>query len=138
MIARQLKLMLRAYNGECDAAVASVTWKNIVTLKERLTKSLDSINKLGDTVCCSITPKYVALKQEEMELAYEYAEKVQLEKEEKRLVREQLRRGLHQVRKPCGRVQHQTFQCEITGLGGRHRREILQPCANSIGSSGLA
>jgi uncharacterized lipoprotein YajG len=29
------KLMLRAFNGECDAALAKVRWDNIVKMEER-------------------------------------------------------------------------------------------------------
>ena len=34
MVDRQLKLMLRAFNGDCEAATANATWKN-VALKSR-------------------------------------------------------------------------------------------------------
>jgi hypothetical protein len=91
MVERQLKLMLRAFNGECDGTIANVSWKNVVTLQERIRKSFDAINKLGETVQCHIERSYLALKEEELQLAYEHAEKQHEEKEEQRALREQMR-----------------------------------------------
>ncbi len=91
MIARQLKLMLRAFNGECDSIVSGVTWKNVVSLKERMQRSYDAVNKLGETQQCSIQPAYLELKIEELQLGFDYAEKLNVEKEEQRALREQMR-----------------------------------------------
>jgi hypothetical protein len=91
MTERQLKLMLRAFNGECDGAIASVSWKNVVTLRERIHRSFDAINKLGETVQCAIAARYLELKEEELQLAYECAEKLHEEREEQRHLREQMR-----------------------------------------------
>jgi DNA repair exonuclease SbcCD ATPase subunit len=91
MTARQLKLMLRAFNGECDGAIASVSWKNVVTLHERIRKSFEGINKLGETVQCEIVRAYLTLKEDELALAHECAEKLHEEREEQRHLREQMR-----------------------------------------------
>jgi hypothetical protein len=91
MVARQIKLMLRAFNGECEAAVGNVSWKNVITLRERVRKSFDAINKLGETQQCRIAESYFRLRLDEIDLAHEYAEKVQAEKEEQRELREQMR-----------------------------------------------
>jgi chemotaxis protein histidine kinase CheA len=91
MVDRQIKLMLRAFNGECEAATANVSWKNVVTLRERIRKSFEAINKLGETIECEITMAFLRLRLDELDLAYEYAEKVHAEKEEQRELREQMR-----------------------------------------------
>ncbi len=91
MTKRQLKLMLRAFNGECDAAVAKVRYNNVTALKQRIERSFDAINKLGETNRCEISRRYLALKQNELNLAHEYQEKRQAEKEEQRQIREQMR-----------------------------------------------
>lgn len=91
MSKRQLKLMLRAFNGECDAAVGKVRYNNVVALRQRLERSFAAINKLGETNKCQITTNYLALKQDELNLAHEYNEKRQEEKEEQRRIREQMR-----------------------------------------------
>lgn len=91
MVDRQIKLMLIAFNGECEAATSNVTWKNIVALRQRIRKSFENINKLGETVQCQITMDFLKLRLDELDIAYEYAEKVHAEQEEQRELREQMR-----------------------------------------------
>lgn len=88
---RYIKLMLRAFNGECDAMIADVKWNNISKMEERLEKSFEAINKMGETHSTSITKKYKDLKLEELRLAFEYQEKLHQEKEEQRIIKEQMR-----------------------------------------------
>ncbi|NNB84940.1 DUF4041 domain-containing protein [Corallococcus exiguus] len=88
---RTLKLMLRAFNGEADACVAKVTYKNIKTMEARIEKAADAINSLTKIQSCTIASKYVALKLDELRLAYEYAERVQQERDEQKRIREQMR-----------------------------------------------
>jgi hypothetical protein len=47
---RRQKLILRAFNGECDAATANVKWNNITRMEERIRKAYDALNILGDTL----------------------------------------------------------------------------------------
>ena len=91
MVDRQLKLMLRAFNGECDGATANVSWKSVVPLRERIRKSFEAVNKLGESVQCEIAMPYLKLRLDELDLAYEAAEKVHAEKEEQRELREHMR-----------------------------------------------
>jgi len=88
---RYIKLMLRAFNGECDAMIADVKWNNISKMEERIEKSFDAINKMGETHSTSITKKYKDLKLKELRLAFEYQEKLHQEKEEQRIIKEQMR-----------------------------------------------
>jgi predicted nuclease with TOPRIM domain len=39
MTNRTIKLMLRAFNNECDAAVLKVRWNNVQKMRERITKA---------------------------------------------------------------------------------------------------
>jgi cellobiose-specific phosphotransferase system component IIA len=91
MVSRTLKLLLRAFNGECDAAIAKVKYNNIHVMETRIQKAFEAINKLGDVQKCSITPVFLKLRLEELFLAFEYQEKIQAEKEEQRRIREQMR-----------------------------------------------
>jgi len=85
------KLLLRAFNGECEAAVANVAWNNAVRMEERIAKSFDAINKLGGVMKISITAEFRDLKLAELRLKHEYEEKLHAEKEEQRHIREQMR-----------------------------------------------
>jgi len=91
MTKRTIKLMLRAFNNECDASVLKVSWNNVQKMRERVTKAYEAINKLGEPVKIEINPKFLELKLKEIGLAHEYQEKLQAEKEEQRRIREQMR-----------------------------------------------
>jgi|GEM_PF-6015556 len=46
MVKQQAKLMLRAFNGECDAAITKVRY-DVTNVEQRLEKAYDEIDKLG-------------------------------------------------------------------------------------------
>jgi hypothetical protein len=85
------KLMLFAFNGECDGLIAKVKWNNALKTKERIQKAFENINKLGVTTNTEITADFLRLKLEELALTYEYEQKKYEEKEEQRQIREQMR-----------------------------------------------
>lgn len=91
MLKHYMKVMLRAFNGECDAAVANVSWNNISKMEERVRKSFDGVNQLGAVTQVSITREYLDLKLNELRLTHEYEQKRYDEKEEQRKVRERIR-----------------------------------------------
>lgn len=86
-----MKLVLRAFNGECDAAVAHVEWNNASKMEERIRKSFEAINELGNAMQVSITPTYLELNLEELRLEFELEEKKHEIAEEQRQIREQMR-----------------------------------------------
>jgi Domain of unknown function (DUF4041)/Meiotically up-regulated gene 113 len=86
-----LKLMLRAFNGECDAAIAKVKYNNIHVMEARIKKAYEVVNGLAEVQRCEITKPFLDLKLKELYLAHEYQEKLQEEKEEQRRIREQMR-----------------------------------------------
>ena len=91
MILRIVKLQLRSFNGECDAAIANVRWNNYSQMEARIKKSRDAINELCAWSGCYITSEYLYSKLEELETVYLYAEKKQAEKEEQRAAAEKIR-----------------------------------------------
>jgi Domain of unknown function (DUF4041)/T5orf172 domain len=97
-----IKLVLRAFNGECDACVMKVKYNNIQTMEKRVRKAYDELNKLSQTTHCEITPQYLDLKLQELWLTHEYQEKKYLKLEEQRTIREQMReeeRALRELEK---------------------------------------
>ncbi len=105
MVKKNIKLMLRAFNGECEGAVADVSWNNVTRMEERIRKAFEAINKLGEVLQVSITPSYLQLKLDELHLAFEYEQKKYQEREEQRRIREEMReeeraaREIEQARK---------------------------------------
>jgi len=86
-----LTLILRAFNGECDAAILQVKYNNAIKLETRIKKAFETLNKLSETTRSQIMPSYRDLKLEELYLTHEFLEKKQEEAEEQRRIREQMR-----------------------------------------------
>lgn len=84
-------VVMYAFNGDCDAAVARVTYKNIKTHEKRIQKTFEKLNSRSDYTHCEIKDSYLQLKLEELHLAYEFYEKKAEEAEEQREIREQMR-----------------------------------------------
>jgi hypothetical protein len=91
MVKLNEKLFLRAFNGECDAAVANVSWNNVTKMEERIRKSFEAINKLGEVLSVSLTQEYLKLKLDELRLTHEHEQKRYQEREEQRRTREEQR-----------------------------------------------
>lgn len=86
MTSEAIKLMLRAFNTECEAAINKVKASNIESIEKRIQKSYEAINKLNNMNELTITRNYLNEKLNELYLAYEY----ELAKEaERELLREQ-------------------------------------------------
>ena len=88
---RTLRLMLRAFNGESDAIIARVSWNNIDRMLERLQAVFDAINKLGDSYKCYLNREYLQMKRKELQLTFEYEDKIKKEKDEQRELKERMR-----------------------------------------------
>ena len=84
MTNRAIRMTLRAYNGECDAAIAKVKWNNVRPCLNRIEKSSEMLDKLNASNNMTISREYKRLKRRELRAVHEYAEKKQLEKEERR------------------------------------------------------
>lgn len=88
---KYLALMLRAFNGECDSAIAKVKATNFQTMENRINKAFESLNKLGELQFCSIASAYRDLRLDELRLEHEHALKIQAEREEQRAIKEEMR-----------------------------------------------
>lgn len=89
MVKDMQKLLLRAFNVECDDIVANVKVSNFDKSKERMIKIKNQISDLGKIMSISIRPEYLGLKLEELHLALDFAQKKQ---EEKDCIREERER----------------------------------------------
>ncbi len=76
MVKDMQKLLLRAFNSECDECINNVKYNNFDAAKQRITSSSDAISKLGKMLSVAITAAYFTLKIEELHLAFEYRLKV--------------------------------------------------------------
>ncbi len=81
MVNNYKKLLLRAFNVECDDIVANVRVSNLDRSVERIQKISEQISKLGKNMGIGISPAYIHLKIEEVKLALDFQQKKQAEKE---------------------------------------------------------
>ena len=91
MVRDASKLLLRAFNGECEHLTGKVKYNNFDSYKKRIESAKATIDKLGQTMNINISYEYFELKIKELHLAFEYQQMKQKEKEEQRMLREQLR-----------------------------------------------
>lgn len=91
MVADMQKLLLRAFNSECDDVIEHVKYNNLDSSLKRINSSRDAISKLGAIMQISIAPAYYKLKIDEMYLAFEYQRKKEQEKEEQKEARARMR-----------------------------------------------
>lgn len=83
MVNRQSKLTRRAFNSECEAAIANVRWNNFNAMHKRICTAFEQINGANSSMNLRINPEYSKLKLEELRLTHEYREKLKAEKEER-------------------------------------------------------
>ncbi|GLW38288.1 chromosome segregation ATPase [Pectobacterium carotovorum subsp. carotovorum] len=90
MTTRAINLTARAFNGECDAAIANCTFKNWSVMHDRIHAAFDKINALNEVNDVHISKEYLRLKLKELDLVHAYKMKKQSEKEEQREIRAQM------------------------------------------------
>lgn len=91
MVTQTTKLLMRAYNDECQEIIGKVKFSNIERSLEQIRKAAASISKLGSVMDISVPDSYIQLKVKEAQLAYEYTVAKEKEKEEIRALKEQER-----------------------------------------------
>ncbi len=90
--------MLRAFNGECDAFTARVTYRNVITMQKRIESAFEQINKLADAWYCQLSEDYLRLRLDELNLVYEYAELKERARQEQMALRERIREEEREAR----------------------------------------
>ncbi|RWM10255.1 MAG: DUF4041 domain-containing protein [Mesorhizobium sp.] len=95
MTRRNVRLTLRAFNNECDAAIANTRWNNVNAMEKRILNAQAQIDKHNASNSVFVTGEFVRLKLKELYLTHEHREKLKAEKEERaetaRLAREEQR-----------------------------------------------
>lgn len=91
MVKDMQKLLLRAFNSECDETISKVKYNNFETSKKKILKSAEQIQKLGTMMGICVNDAYIDSKIDELHLALEYQIKKKEEKELQRELRAQQR-----------------------------------------------
>lgn len=95
---KQVKLMLKAFNIECDNLFGLLKTSNFSNILERIEKVAKSIEELSVSFKCGFSNDYIELKFKECELQYQFKLKQQKEKEEQQAIREQMKEEQQAIR----------------------------------------
>ena len=113
LINNNIKLALRAFNGDCDVSISKVNYNNVNAMIEKIKKSFDTINKTMEPQHITINTKYLNLKLDELKLAHEFKEKQYEEKEEQRRIKEEMReeeKALRELEKAQKEAEQEEFK----------------------------
>lgn len=91
LIKENMKQMIRNFNIECDICIDKVRFYNYESSKKRIIKAYETQNRLNEANALELSPKYLRLKLQELELSYSYHKKRKEEQEELRRIKEQLK-----------------------------------------------
>lgn len=91
MVKDMQKLLLRAFNSECEEIVDRIKYNNFETSLKRINASYEQIAKLGSIMGVAIAREYYNSKIDELRLALEYRQKKQEEKEAQKVLKDQQR-----------------------------------------------
>ncbi len=93
MVRDNVKLVLRAFNGDAESAIALVTWRNYTKMRERIQAAKEQIEALAARFQITINAEYVALKLRELKLTFEFEERKERERSEQRELQAEAREG---------------------------------------------
>lgn len=98
ILEKQAKLMLKAFNIECDNLIGMVKSSNFSLILEKIEKLAKDIEELSISYSCGFSNDYVRLKFEECELQYQFKLRYQKEQEEQQAIREQIKEEQQAIR----------------------------------------
>ena len=87
----QVRLMLKAFNIECDLLISSVRSSTYSKVLERIEKVANELEKNSISLKAGFTKEFVALKFQECTLQYQFKMKEEREQEEQQRIKEQMR-----------------------------------------------
>lgn len=84
------KQILRCFQAECTNLLINLSVKNIDSVRSRIAKSFESLNKIFEIDGIRLAQKMLELKLEELNLTYTFQLKQQQEKEQQKAIKEQM------------------------------------------------
>lgn len=90
-ITTQIRQILRSFNAECDLAISNITLKNIDTMRNKILRSYEALNKIYKSDGVQITKTFLENKLQQLITSHSYQEKLEDEREQKKLIQEQLK-----------------------------------------------
>ena len=85
-----IKQILRCFNAETTSAISSITTKNIGTVKNKISKTYEVLNKIFETHYVSISKELLELKFKQADLMYSYEYQKEQERLQQKAIKEQM------------------------------------------------
>lgn len=115
------KQILRCFNAECDNILFNLSVKNIDSMRNKIAKSFESLNKIFSVDGIAMNSKLLEMKLNELNLSYTFELKREQEKEQQKAIKEQMieeekiRREIERKKQKIEKDETQ-FNNEITKL----------------------
>lgn len=90
VINENVKQILRCFNSECDNILMNLSVKNIDSMRGKITRSYETLNKIFSVDGISLQKKLLEFKLEELNLVYTSEIKSEQERELQRAIKEQM------------------------------------------------
>lgn len=84
------KQILRCFNAECDNLLLGLNYKNIDSVRNKVTKSFETLNKIFLVDGIALDSQILEMKLEELNLVYTYELKKEQEREQQKAIKEQM------------------------------------------------
>ncbi|HIQ69356.1 MAG TPA: DUF4041 domain-containing protein [Candidatus Avoscillospira stercorigallinarum] len=128
----QSKQILRCFNSEVTALLSSVTFKNVDSVRTKISRSYETANKIFADDGVQITHEYVSAKLEELSLIYAQIVKEEEEREQRKAIREQMveeEKVRREIEREKAKIDKETtqFSNEVKKLMG-----YLQKSSNDV------
>lgn len=108
------KQILRCFNTECDNVLVNLTHKNIDSMRNKITRSFESLNKIFAVDGIEINKELLEMKLEELNLVYTYELKRQQELELQKEIKEQMReeeKVRREIERQKSKIEKDQAQC---------------------------
>lgn len=121
VINNNIKQIIRCLNAECDNILMNISSKNVDSMRNKIAKCFESLNKIFTADGIQLSKKVLEYKLEELNLVYTYELKRDQEREQQRAIKEQMieeekvRREIEKQKAKIEKDQIQ-FNNEITKL----------------------
>lgn len=115
------KQILRCFNAECDNVLINLSVNNIDSMRNKISNSFESLNKIFGVDGISMNNQLLEMKLEELNLTYTFTLKREQEKEQQKAIKEQMleeekiRREIERQKQKIEKDQNQ-FHNEINKL----------------------
>lgn len=108
------KQVLRCFNTECDNVLVNLTHKNIDSMRNKITRSFESLNKIFAVDGIEMNKELLEMKLEELNLVYTYELKRQQEIELQKEIKEQMKeeeKVRREIERQKSKIEKDQAQC---------------------------